>query len=319
MGVFTIALTAWAATTTASHNADKAPLEPEAAAIATVADEGARAEMKKTLIGGFRMEGDAELEIVFGDIDRYKRHVDHFFEIHDNMTASRKLYSKHAKALVSMLAKHPRGKKCPVEKLGPHYFVAHDKGEAFRALGSGLEREYSAIRRLNRYGDTDALTPDYRWRVNRTRALYSRSLTDYKEMRYSFLDQVGAEVVARGCSKTKLLKFGRENPAAVPAEVTAPFRAPNRRRRASDKINETSVIPATFFVDNKQCAKSMQVFVDGQLVGEVNSKSRTAFQTTTGRHTLCLIETGSVKQCGEPGTLRSAYFHEGWSVALHCK
>lgn len=275
--------------------------------------------MSHTLVGGFRMEGDAELEIVFGDLDRYKKHVDHFFEIHKKMTEARKSYSMHAKAVVSMLSAHPRGKRCPTDELGPHYFAAHKMGEEFRALGSGLEREYVAIRRLDRYGDTDALTPDYRWRVNRTRALYSRSLTDYKEMRFSFLDEVGAEVSARGCSKAKLLTVGRAHPAAAPTEVAAPYRAPTRRRRPSDKINETSVIPATFFVDNKLCAKPMQVFVDGQLVGEVGGSTRTAFQTTTGRHTLCLIETGSVKQCGEPGTVRSGYFHEGWSVALHCQ
>lgn len=319
MGVFTIALSAWAATTMAANNTEQASLEPHAAAIDTVADEGARAGMTHTLVGGFRMEGEAELEIVFGDLDRYKRHVNRFFEVHKKLTAARKRYSMHAKAVLSMLAAHPRGKRCPIEQLGPHYYVAYQQGEEFRALGSGLEREYVAIRRLDRYGDTDALTPDYRWRVNRTRALYSRSLTDYKEMRFSFLDQVGAEVQARGCDKTKLLEIGRANPAPVPTEVDAPYQAPNRVPRPSDKLNETSVIPATFFVDNRRCAKPMQVFVDGQLVGEVGANVRTAFQTTTGQHTMCLIESGSIKQCGEPGTLRSAYFHEGWSVALHCQ
>jgi hypothetical protein len=319
MGVFTIALSAWAATTTAAQNTDRASLEPEASAVAAIADEGVRARMPHTLIGGFRMEGDAELEIVFGDLDRYKKHIDHFFEIHKKMTSARKQYSMQAKATLSKLSEHPRGKKCPAEELGPHYFVAHQQGEEFRALGAGLEREYVAIRRLDRYGDTDALTPDYRWRVNRTRPLYSRSLTDYKEMRFSFLDQLGAEVAARGCTKTALLTSGRANPAATPTEVASLYRPPTYRPRATDKINETSVIPATFFVDNKHCAKPMQVFVDGQMVGEVNGNARTAFQTTTGRHTLCLIETGSVKQCGESGTLRSAYFHEGWSVALHCQ
>jgi hypothetical protein len=319
MGVFTIALSAWAATTMVAQSNRPASLEPEAEAISTTADEGLRAEMPQTLIGGFRMEGEAELEVVFGDLDRYKKHLDSFFAIHNKMTAARKLYSVHAKAAVSMLSEHPRGKRCPHEELGPHYFVAHKAGDDFRALGSGLEREYVVIRRHDRFGDTDALTPDYRWKVNRTRALYARSLTDYKEMRYSFLDQVGAEVGARGCSKARLLTLGREAPATAPAEVEAPYRAPNRRRRPSDKIHETSQIPATFFIDNKGCGKPMQVYVDGQLVGEVAGNVRTAFQTTTGQHTLCLIETGSVKQCGEPGTLRSAYFHEGWSVALHCQ
>lgn len=317
MGVFTIALTAWAATS--ATQADETPLEPQAAAISTVSDEGISAEMPHTLVGGFRMEGEAELEVVFGDIDRFKRHIDGFFDVHERMARARKLFSKHTQASLSLLASHPRGKRCPVEQLGPHFYRAHEEGEAYRALGSGLEREYVAIRRLDRFGDTDALTPDYRWRVNRTRALYARSLTDYKEMRLSFLDQLGAELAARGCQKTKLLAAGKTSPAAEPTEIAAPYRAPNRRRYKSDKINEASAIPATFFVDNKDCEKPMQVFVDGALIGEVGGNAKTAFQTTTGRHTLCLIESGSIKQCGEPGTVRSGYFHEGWSVALHCQ
>lgn len=316
MGVFTIALSAWAVSS-ATQGADT-PLEPEAAAIDTVSDEGVKATMADTLIGGFRMEGDAELEVVFGDIDRYKRHVDSFFSIHRDMTRARKLFSKHTKAALSLVAEHSRG-KCPVEQLGPHYYRAHEQGERYRAFGSGLEREYVAIRRLDRFGDTDALTPDYRWRVNRTRALYARALTDYKEMRFSFLDQLGAELAARGCGKRALLEVGRAAPASEPDEVSAPYRAPNWRARKDDKVNEDSVIPATFFVDNKRCGRPMEVYIDGQLIGEVAAKTKTAFQTTTGRHTLCLIESGSMKQCGEPGTIRSAYFHEGWSAALHCQ
>jgi hypothetical protein len=317
MGAFTVAFSAWAATS-ATAPADDGNLEPEVTAVASVADEGLVAAMAPRNIAGFRMEGDAEIEIVFGDIDRFKRHVDRFFSIDRKMREARRRFSRHVAAAVGLLAETPRGQRCPHELIGPHYYQAHLQGERFRALGSGFEREHAAIRRLHRHGDSAALTPDYRWKINRSRAIYSRSLTDYKEMRASFLDQLGAELAARGCARPTLLAVGRSAPAAEPEPAEAPFRAPNRRPRPGDKVTEASAIPATFFVDNQGCHRPMQVFLDGALVGSVEGSSRTAFQTTTGRHTLCLIESGSVKQCGDPGTVRSAYFYEGWSVALHC-
>jgi len=317
MGGFTVAFTAWALAGAANPNAGTEPLEPKAAPVATVEDEPIDAPMAATSSGGFRLEGAPELEVVFGDADRYKRHIDSFFGLADKMAGTRHRFSRHVQTALGLLASH-RGKRgCPYEGLAPHYYTAHFEGENFRALGSGFEREYSAIRRLDRYGDTAALTPDYRWRVNRARALYGRSLTDYRELRFAFLSQLGNEIAAKGCSRTKLLALGKRAPRPADEPVTSPIRK-TRIPRAKEGELEARPLPATFYVDNRDCRAVMSVYIDGTHLGDVAARSRTAFQTTTGGHTLCLIDAESLKECGEPGTVRSAYFHDGWAIDLHC-
>lgn len=318
MGSFTVALSAWAIATSAAPESAVKSVKPAAPPVATVEGEGVVLPIAEHTIAGFRMEGAAEAEIVFGDTDRLTRHVDRLFELHDQMHETRSRFGRHVKTALTLLAAHPRRGGCDYDALGPHYYQAHLEGERFRALGSGFEREHTAVRRLDRFGDTAALTPAYRWKVNRSRSLYSASLTDYKEMRVSFLDQLGREVQARRCWPARLLVAGAGKPTAAPETVTAPQRAPSRAPRPADAALESAPLPATFFIDNESCSSAMTVHIDGALHGRVAGGARTAFQTTAGRHTLCLIGADSVAQCGEPGTVRSAYFHDGWSIGVHC-
>ncbi len=318
MGAFTVAFSAWALSSATSPSAGSEPLEPKAAPVATVEGESINATPRAVAVaGGFRLEGAPELEIVFGDVDRYKRHVDSFFGLGDKMNETRTRFSRHVQTALALLAATKAKRRCPYEELGPHYYAAHANGEDFRALGTGFEREYSAIRRLDQYGDTAALTPDYRWRINRARALYARSLSDYKELRFAFLNQLGGEVNARGCSRTKLLTIGKRAPRAVAAAATSPAKSARVPKAKKGELNARP-LPATFYVDNRDCTHTMSVYVDGTLLGDVAAAARSAFQTTTGGHSLCLINADSVDQCGEPGTVRTAYFHDGWSIDLHC-
>jgi hypothetical protein len=36
-----------------------------------------------------------------------------------------------------------------------------------------------------------------------------------------------------------------------------------------------------------------------------------------GERSLCLLPPGSA-QCGDRGTVRQVYLHDGWSVTMHC-
>ena len=50
--------------------------------------------------------------------------------------------------------------------------------------------------------------------------------------------------------------------------------------------------------------------------------TRTAFYATPGGHDLCLIADTAAerrKKCGDPGTVRKSYLHEGWTIALRCE
>lgn len=77
--------------------------------------------------------------------------------------------------------------------------------------------------------------------------------------------------------------------------------------------------PVTFFIDNGNCDGPMTIHVDGALLGEVSAGAKAAFQSLSGRHTLCLIPEGSQARCGDTGSIRSAYVYDGWSVTMHCR
>ncbi len=302
----------------ASNPAGATDTFPKATPVATVEGEHVQITKMTTTADGFRLEGSPEIDIVFGDTDRFKRHIDSFYGLADKMTETRHRFSRHLITSLSLVSAQKRRQGCPTEALAPHYYATHLEGENFRALGSGFEREYSAIVRLDRHGDTDALTPDYRWRVNRARRLYRRSLNDYQEMRTSLLNQLTPELRAHGCNISELIAVGRKAPRAALASVTSPPQRPRRIPRNRNGQLNAHPLPATFYVDNQDCPSIVAIYIDGVLLGEVGGGDRNAFQTTTGGHTLCLIHVNSVAQCGEPGTVRTAYFHDGWAVDLHC-
>lgn len=274
------------------------------------------------IVGGFRMEGAPELEVVFGDTSRYRRHIDSFYELHQNMSDARTVFTQQVQAALLAVSNH-RG-KCDVETLAPLYYKAHLEGENYRKLGADFEREYAAIRGLHKLGETAGLTPDYRWKVNRVRRLYKTALVDYKEMRIAFFDQLATELQARGCSTEKLLAVGKDAPSPDLNALTTKNRQPSKphvSRHWREKLDKP-VVPAstvTFFVDNTDCTEPLDVYVDGTLLGNVGADSKTAFQALAGRHSLCLLNEKTNTECGQAGTVRTSYIHDGWSIRLHCK
>jgi hypothetical protein len=265
------------------------------------------------------MEGSPELEVVFGDAESYRRHVNRFYELQAAMDEARGNFTRDVQA--ALVAASRATGKCPSELLAPLYFGAHRDGETYRKLGAQFEEEYGAISNLHRLGETAGLTPNYRWKVSQIATLYADTLVDYKEMRIAFFDQLAGELQARGCSIAKLLEDGEK--AARPdveALVTAvPLdtpRKPPRNRGEPAPIVQASTV--TFFVDNTGCAEALRVYVDGTLLGEVDAQSKTAFQALAGRHMLCLIESDSTAQCGDPSTVRESYIHDRWSIRMQC-
>jgi hypothetical protein len=74
---------------------------------------------------------------------------------------------------------------------------------------------------------------------------------------------------------------------------------------------------ATFFVDNTRCPDPIDVWIDGVPLGQVAPGRRSALVSDGGERTLCLIGPG-VAQCGDRGTVRQVYLHDGWSVTMQC-
>jgi hypothetical protein len=302
-----------------------APADAVLAVPPQIADQGLEMAMPPSFLSGFRVEGAPEVEVVFGDSEFFKRHVDRFRALDKAMEAARSSFSRSVQSAVAALGQRKRG-SCPVDHVARSYYEARRDGETYRALGAELESEQVLIQQLDELGETAALTPDYRWKVNQVAGRYREALVDLKEMRLAFKTQLGGELAYRGCNQAELLTRGadlvasqapvaEEPPDVADAEGAVPPHKPGDQTPAEPAIPATTI---TFYVDNRSCAAGQQVFLDGELLGEVASSGRAAFQALAGRHALCLIPGDSPQRCGDPGTVRAAFLHDGWSIGLDC-
>jgi hypothetical protein len=320
MGGFSVALSALAVSTVSGAALEPAGDTPQV--IPSLPDQSITLATDPTFLSGFRMEGSPEVELVFGDTKRFRHRVDRYYELDRAMEKERTTFGGQVQRVLAGLAGQAKG-GCPVDTVAAHYTAARRAGESFRALGGQLQGEREQIRGLNDLGETQALTPDYRWKVRQVEPRFQAALTDLREMRVALLDQLGAELRHRGCKVETLLARGEALIAAGALDVPAvdpaagpPATVPPKR---GEEIPVAHARTATFFVDNRACAATLGVTLDDQLLGEVPAGERGAFQALAGRHSLCLLESGSGHSCGEPGTLRNAYVHDGWSIALHCQ
>lgn len=272
---------------------------------------------------GFRMEGDPKIETVFGDAEAYKRYVDRFYAVYADMQKTREDFSRNVQAvLASLAADQGRGAgHCPTDAVALTYARAFRFGQVYHRLGKELEANMISIRDLDGLGETSGLTPDYRWRVAKSVKIYPELLKDFREMKVAFQSQLAAEVKFHGCDVTLLVAKGDELEKAG-APPTAPMARPGvsvAKKKDGDKLAPPIMAStATFFIDNSSCPNALRVYVDANLVGEVGSSAKAAFQSPVGRHDLCLIPSTSQQQCGDPGTLRRTYIHDGWSITLRC-
>ncbi len=259
---------------------------------------------------GFHMEGPAEVEMVFGDVETFQGHVDDLYELAAAMDEARQRFGRHSKALIDAIAGQRRG--CPAG-IGGHLQAQLEAGQRFAELGTRLTNAFRVVMQYDELGETAGLTPDYRWKVTRARELYRDALRDYHEMRIETQTQIGAELIVRRCPIGALLAEDRTAPPepAAPSEPAADL-------PSSHSVGGIGAASATFFVDNRGCPHRVDVFVGGELLGQVGANTKSAFQYSAGRRTMCLILEDSAQQCGQQGTLREAYIHDGWEVTMRC-
>lgn len=288
-----------------------------------IPDQALSPDVPPSFLSGFRVEGAPELEVVFGDSESYKQHLDRFFALDEAMDRARSSFQKNVQGALAALGRVKKGKRCPLDQVARAYHGARRDGDSYRALGSELESEHGLITQLDDIGETAALTPDYRWKVKQVSGRYRRAVVDLKEMRVAFLVQLGSELKHRGCRGADLVKRAEQLVASgTPPDEPDPLAvAPVVPPRVKPGEEPKPVVPATtvtFYVDNRACPGAQAVFLDGALLGEVPAKSKSAFQALAGHHALCLIGKESNARCGDPGTLRNAFLHDGWSIGLHC-
>src|SRR5262249_48960159 len=134
---------------------------------------------------GFHMEGQPQLEIPFGDADAYRKTVDRFLALHDQMQELRDDFSRSVQDVLARVAVPEAGDKkrhCPEAEIAAPYARAFQLGQQYLRSGHELERAFGQVRDLDGLGETQGLTPDYRYKVKRVLELYKQLLADYREM-----------------------------------------------------------------------------------------------------------------------------------------
>src|SRR5262249_11348213 len=295
---------------------------------------------------GFRLEGQPQLEIPFADADAYRKTVDRFLSLHDQMQELRDDFSRSVQEVLARVSaepstrerardrerdkdklargepRHPR--RCPEADLAAPFARAFQLGQQFLRAGRELERAFTQVRDLNQLGETQGLTPDYRFKVKRVLELYRSLVADYREMKLSFHNQLTAEVKFFGCDPDQLIaraeRLGRDAAARTTTDVSrsggSPVAAGGGADKDKDELRTAAVV--SFYIDNQRCSEPVRVFLDQVPIGKVEGAARGGFRANAGPHDLCLLAANDPRQCGATGTIRRAYIHDGFSLTLRC-
>ena len=182
--------------------------------------------------------------------------------------------------------------------------------QRYLRLGVDLEADARFLLRHDDVGATAGLLPNLRTALAGARKSFRTALADAGELRAEWARGLEPELRAVGCSD-RLLAAAVADPghykviqedAPEPLPAQAPPRAKPR---------------VTFYVDNTRCTDPVDVWIDGEKLGQVAPGRRSALVSDAGERTMCLLGAGAA-QCGDRGTLRQVYLHDGWSVTLHC-
>ncbi len=253
----------------------------------------------------------------WGDTDALQAALDRYGIVAAAMASARITYQAQILDLLGNIGVGPHARVapgsvhvCPVAKQAPLWSVAQQELARYERLGVDLEATYRFIARHREVGATAGLLPAARVQAAAIEKEFRTALADAGELRAELSRGVAPELRAAGCSDRLLAAavadpahyhvVEEDHPEVIP--TTAPPRARPR---------------ATFYVDNTNCPDAVDVWIDGTQIGSVSPGRRSALVTDGGARTLCLLVPGGA-QCGDRGTGRQVYLHDGWSVTMHC-
>jgi Flp pilus assembly protein TadD len=289
-----------------------------AAATQPVAQRAAAAALGALDAGGaLRAQLAPELARPWGDADALTDALARYAATARALGEARERYQRDVLGLLGALHLGPNApggrepvRRCPIARIAPRWATAQAELAAISRLGVELERSWRFLARHDEVGATAGLLPNARTQVAAARKGFRIALADLGELRAMWARSLAPELRAAGCTERLL--------AAAAAD-------PARYRLADDERPE--VIPttqpprprgrATFYVDNSRCLDPVEVWVDGSQLGQVAPGRRSALVADAGDRALCLLVPGAA-QCGDRGTLRQVYLHDGWSVTMHC-
>ncbi len=259
----------------------------------------------------------AEVVRPWGDAEALTAELDRFTLTATSMAAVRVSYQAHLLVMLGALGQGPAARlplatprSCPLAEVAPAWTAAQAELATYAHLGSSLEAAYRFVVRHDDTGATAALLPQARTAVSAAKKSYRVALADVSELRAEWTRSLGPELRRFGCTDRLLAAavgdpksyhvIQEDKPEAIPTHMAA---------RAKPRV--------TFYVDNVGCPDPVDVAVDGTPVGQVGSHTRSAFLADGGERTLCLLGPNAA-QCGDRGTNRTVYLHDGWSVTLKC-
>jgi tetratricopeptide (TPR) repeat protein len=277
--------------------------------------QAARSALQKIDAGGTaQVELVPELVRPWGDGEALQQSLDRYATLQASMASVRVTFQSHFLALLGAVGSgplaRPKPHACPFGELAPSWKAAQDALATYERLGVELEAEHQFLMRHDAAGLGAGLLPNAREQLADVKKSYKLALADVGELRSEWTRGLTLELHAAGCAD-RLLAAAAADPTRyhvieedkpVPVPVQAPPRAKPR---------------TTFFVDNSKCSEPVDVWIDGGLVGQVAPGRRSALVADGGERTLCLLGPGAA-QCGDRGTSRQVYLHDGWSVTMHC-
>lgn len=267
--------------------------------------------------GSIAVDYKPELVRPWGDGDDLQAAVDRYAKTADAMAKTRAEYQAHVLGILGALGQGPMKtvkanatKTCPVSQIAKSWQTAQQLLARYSALGLELETTYRYLARHDEAGMTASLLPNARTAVAGAKKLYRTALADMSELRAEWTRGLGPELKAAGCTE-KLIRAALADPLryrVVRDDIAEPV-ATRQPPRAKPRT--------TFFIDNSRCSDPVDVWIDGTHVGQVPPGRRSALVADGGEHTLCLLVPGGA-QCGDRGTVRQVYLHDGWSSTMHC-
>ncbi len=207
-------------------------------------------------------------------------------------------------------AKPSKGRACPIGRVAPLWKSGKDSLARYAIIGVELEQLFRYIDRHRMLGLGTALPLDQQQKIAQTPRDFAVVLSENAELHAQWERGVVPELRYQNCSEA-LLDAAARDPGGYPRGDVKPASPP-------PAVTDARPPPTIKFnVDNSNCRVAVSVWLDGRPVGVVGSKSLATFNAPTGQHTLCLL-TPSSPPCGDRGTVRQLYLHEGSSVSMRC-
>lgn len=273
----------------------------------------------------FHTHVEPRVDPVFGDVISLRRSLDRFLAVDTEMQQVADQFSVAVHATLAELAKaatkddNQRG--CP-SRIAVAYDRARAAGTQYLALGRELDQQMHEIRSAETYGDTVALTPDYRAKVEKARRDHVDLLRELREMQVAFHDQLESEMHYAGCSTASLasadLPTTDEDVDQGSPDPAPPAQSGARPTQPSGSAAPTAPI-ASAVVDSSHCSRPSRLTVDGQALGPIEGGRRTLVRLPQGPHSFCVLPASDERTCETAGALRRAYVHDGWVLEVRCE